>query len=243
MPLMCQCAANCGYDLCCRLASRRRKQAGDFEDKCDPCRGGTGRDRQLRKRPAAAIASANVPGAEPSAALLPVLERIATALEQLSPRPGQLQHGPPAEQEQEQEQEQEHVPASLQPLLAAALAAEGQPNAAQAVALSLGFPEGHPQRSLVFAALNAVLAVSAPQASLSGLSMARPGPSSRESLRLQRFCQEHASLCFQAATGQGALPTIVQSVSRGLRCERVLRQRHGKRFLKEVALLVSQGNA
>ena len=99
--------------------------------------------------------------------------------------------------------------------------------------------EEHARRGLVFAALNAVLAVAAPHTHLPGLSMVRPDPQSSHAIRTQRFCQEHRSLCMQAlwSNGSASLATVIQSVARGLRYNAELRQRHGQRFLEEVGVM------
>eukprot|EP00973_Karenia_brevis_P071601 9948340-Karenia_brevis.AAC.1 len=55
MSKMCQCAGDCGYAMCCRQPGRHRKRSSAAHNKCEPCRGGLGRDRVpgVRKRPAA----------------------------------------------------------------------------------------------------------------------------------------------------------------------------------------------
>ena len=145
-----------------------------------------------------------------------------------------------APEQQVQADGQIQAPASLQPLLTLALAAQGQQDGASAVLLALGYPEGHPHRSQIFAALNGVLAVCAPQVHLAGLSMVRPVPGTAARARLLRFVEEHMSVFQQAVMRQGALPTIVSCVARGLRCDALLRERHGARFLDQVGDMYSQ---
>jgi hypothetical protein len=182
-----------------------------------------------------------------------VLASIATALQQLVAAQGQSQQlqqqqlpqgqagGQMAAPEQQvQADGQIQAPASLQPLLTLALAAQGQQDGASAVLLALGYPEGHPHRSQIFAALNGVLAVCAPQVHLAGLSMVRPVPGTAARARLLRFVEEHMSVFQQAVMRQGALPTIVSCVARGLRCDALLRERHGARFLEQVGDMYSQ---
>jgi hypothetical protein len=242
MPLMCQCHGDCGYELCCRRPGKRRKQAGHYEPLCDPCRGGTGKDRSRRplKRPAAAVAAAGADagtgsGLGADTATLTVLERIARALERLAAAPAAAVSATIPEAVLERAIA---VPAPLQPLLVAAQAAAGQVGGAATVVAALGFHDS--KKGLLFAALNAVLAVAAPQIALPGLVMTRPRPDSPDAVRVHRFCSEHMSLCMQCVMQSVLLPTVMQSVARGLRANPELRRRHGDRFLGEVAVLVSR---
>jgi len=256
MPTMCQCRGDCGYALCCRKPGMKRKQGSEQHELCWPCRGGTGRDRQeFRKRPASAAPSnPPVPAAPavrsnvqldagPMHGPLPAassLDRIASALERLAARAAAPTAAVPSSSTAQERSVQLPVPRSLEPLLAAGLAAAGQQNGASTVVSAFGFPEGHARRALVFAALNAVLAVAAPHTNLPGLRMVRPEPQSSDACRTQRFCQEHRSLCMQAiwSNGSASLATVIQSVARGLRHSAELRQRHGQRFLEEVGIVI-----
>jgi len=187
--------------------------------------------------------------------LAPVLARIATSLEQLVAAQGQSQLQQQQQQHsaqgqagrqvaapEQQEQADGLIPApgSLQPLLTLALAAQGQRAGASAVVLALGYPEGHPHRGQIFAALNAVLAVCAPQVHLAGLSMVRPEVGSPARARLLRFVEEHMSVFQQAFMRHGSLATTVSCVARGLRCDAGLRERNGARLLEQVEAMYSQ---
>lgn len=131
------------------------------------------------------------------------------------------------------------MPQSLQPLYVATEAAMGPGGGANVVLLAVGLVEGHPKRSLAFAALNALMAVKRAGSVLQGLSMRGPLPGSRDAVRLERFCREHSGILLQAALEGRNVATIIQSISRGLRSNAVLRQRHGQRLLNEVGALLA----
>ena len=173
------------------------------------------------------------------AAEQPVLVRIAESLEILEASMAATPVIPPHRLQEEPVDVQ--VPRSLAPLLAAGLASAGHHNGANIVVSAVGFPEGHADRGLAFAALNAVLSVASPHTSLAGLSMKRPEPHNADANRTQASCQEHRSLSMQVVCGGSAtFATMVQSVARGLRHDAVLRRRHGQRFLAEVSSFTLQ---
>jgi hypothetical protein len=129
----------------------------------------------------------------------------------------------------------------LQAILAAGEAASAAGETAGSVVDNLGFAEGHEHRGLIFSILAAVLAIAAPSLSLNGLNMRRPLPESLDGRRVGQFCNEYTSVLMIAFLNDHiAVSTVVQSISRGLRHDAVLKRRHGQRLLNEVAQLAAR---
>lgn len=129
----------------------------------------------------------------------------------------------------------------LQAVLAAGEAASAAGGTAGSVVDSLGFPVGHEHRGLMFSIIAALLAIAAPGVPLNGLNMRRPEPGSLDGSRVGQFCSEGTSvLMITFLNDRVTVSTVVQSISRGLRHDAVLKRRHGQRLLNEVAQLAAR---
>ena len=245
----------------CRSAGRKRKRASNDNDLCEPCRGGLGREREIKKKPAAAAL-----GPEPEEPRqeepplqqrqVAAFERIAAALERLSaqaavstPSTGEVaassSAGPSAQGAASAPgfagavvlpSSGMSVGVPLQALLASAVAA-GAGGTADDILTGLGYGKGTKARGFAFAALDAVLAVVEPQRHTKGLFY---GVRSHDVARARQFVEEHNSLCFIKLWSDVSLSTVVHSVSRALREKPELRVKHGVRFLAEVEQLLRQ---
>ena len=220
MPRYCDCNGRCGRALCCRKVGNVRKRAA--QGRCHPCRGLPGRDRvdpagAARKRARTAIA-ANAPGvaAAPgplallSAAVVPLLQRCASALEKLAPvgagaapAPGAvatLSDIPPG--------------GKLRALAEAALAALPGGHVAE---VARQYPPG--ARALACALANGALAAVRPSSTLSGLDTERgEQPSATTRRREAMFLRDHNTLAAIALHEHVQVATIVQTMARRVRC-------------------------
>ena len=201
---------------------------------CGVCRGGAGRHRKKEQNREVVLRR---PAAAPVQREEPALERIASALERLAATAEAQAAAPtcPSPSAPPSQEAQVRMPAVLQPLYEAGLAAVGQQGGAKAVVAA--FQVGpHRNAGLLFGMLNGILAVASPQVRLAGLSAAPP--KCGDLARFARFCQEHQALTLQAVWGGVTLATVVQSVARSFRRDPVSRRRHAQRFLDELASLM-----